>query len=204
VSGLCCLIEQDIMDQAGNTDTTNGNVLIVSGEFHLQQPYTELWMPDGKVIRLLTTQLIAAASDDHTAGMDEVSESIVIPLLEERLDVDRRTVVTGTVKLRKVVQEYQESVEETLAVRTFDVERIILNQPIDVAPPVRQEGSATIYSVIEEQMILTKQLILKEEIRVTQRDTERHDNQVVSLTREHLVVERKPAARRREDQSEAG
>ena len=41
-------------------------------------------------------------------------------------------------------------------------------------------------------MILTKQLILKEEVRVTLRETERMDTQVVKLHRDHLVIEREP------------
>lgn len=170
----------------------NGNVLRVSGEFDLEQPSTELWMPDGKVIRLMTSQLASAQVNTAVSMTEEAPEPIVIPLVEERLDVGRRSIETGTVTLRKVVQEYQESLDEPLAVRTFDVERVILNQPIDVAPPVRQEGDVTIYSMVEERMVLTKQLVLREEVRVRQRDTERRDTQVVTVKREHLIVERKP------------
>jgi uncharacterized protein (TIGR02271 family) len=92
------------------------------------------------------------------------------------------------------VQEYQETLDEPLAVRTFDIERVALNQVVDSAPPVRTEGATTIYPVIEEQMVLTKQLVLKEEVRVTRRDTERRDHQVVTLRREHLIVEREKIA----------
>ena len=115
-----------------------------------------------------------------------------IPLVEEQLTVGRKTVPTGRVLLQKTVQEYQEILDEPLAIRTFDVERVILNQLVDEAPPVRTEGDTTIYPLVEEQLILTKQLILREEVRVTKRDAERRDHQVVTLHREHLTVERQP------------
>jgi uncharacterized protein (TIGR02271 family) len=180
------------MNQVDPQSSKSGNILVVSGDLDLQEPYTELWMPDGKVIRLLTTQLAPVALDSSATESEESPEAIVIPIVEEHLDIEKRTVTTGAVTLRKVVQEYQEALNEPLAVRTFDIERVVLNQPVEFAPPVRQEGSVTIYSLVEEQMVLTKQLILKEEIRVTQRDTERLDTQVVTLKREHLVVERPP------------
>ena len=92
--------------------------------------------------------------------------------------------------LRKSVQEFQQSLDETLAVRTFDVQRVVINRPVEAPPAIRSEGPTTVYPVVEERLILTKELILKEEIHVTQRDTERHDTQVVTLQREHIEVER--------------
>ncbi len=122
--------------------------------------------------------------------VDEVS----IPLVEERLEVGTRTVATGTVTLRKRLEEYEETLNIPLAARTFDVERVVLNRPVEKAPEVRVEGDTTIYSLVEEQLVITTQLILKEEVRVTRRDTERHDTRTVTLTREHLDVTRTPAA----------
>jgi uncharacterized protein (TIGR02271 family) len=178
------------MNQVDPQSSRNGNILVVTGDLDLQEPYTELWMPDGKVIRLLTTQLASVPLDISANEAKENAASIVIPIVEEHLDIEKRTVATGTVTLRKVVQEYQENLNEPLAVRTFDIERLIINQPIESAPPVRQEGNVTVYSLIEEQMVLTKQLVLKEEIRITQRETERRDTHVITLKREHLIVER--------------
>ena len=188
------------------------NILQVSGELDFLQPYTELRLANGELIRLPTALLLSGAQETYAAtavsefaapessSEDFLAEPIerngmtVIPVVEERLEVSRRTVATGTVRLHKTVQEYQQALDEPLAVRTFDIERIILNQPVDSAPSVRYEGDTTIYPVVEEQLILTKQLILKEEVRITRRDTERRDTQVVTLRREHLSVERTPRA----------
>ena len=93
-------------------------------------------------------------------------------------------------RLEKHVHEYQETLDEQLLVRTFDIERVRLQQVVDVAPPVRQEGDTTIYPIVEERLVLTKELVLREELRVTRRNTEQRDTRVVSLKRESVTVAR--------------
>ena len=132
-----------------------------------------------------------ASLEVPAASVSRLSETAeVIPLIEERLLVGKKTVETAKVRLSKTVTEYQEQLNEPLALRTFDIERIIVNKPVETAPAIRHEGATTIYPVVEEQLVITRQLILKEELHVTQRDDERIDTQVVTLRREHLTVER--------------
>ena len=174
------------------------NTLVASGTLDPSAPLTELHLADGRIVRLPTALFEQPASGFEAAdsAADFVAESggqVTVPLIEERLQVGRRVVPTGKVRLRKSVQEFETALNEPLAVRTFDIERVILNQPVESAPGVRVEGDTTIYPLLEEQLILTRQLVLKEEVRVTRRDTERLDTQVVTLRREHLVVEREPA-----------
>ena len=146
----------------------------------------ELQLPDGRILRLATSVLLAAPANLQA----EAPGTITIPIVEERLDISRKTVETGKVRLHKTVQEFEAVLDEPLAVRTYDIEHIVLNKPVETAPGVRTEGDTTIYSLVEEQLVLTKQLILKEEVRVTRRDTERRDTQSVTLRREHVAVER--------------
>ncbi len=162
------------------------NILSTAGSFDPALPYTDLHLPDGHVLRVATSLLISTAPVAAAASSDDVT----IPIVEERLEVSRRTVETGKVRLHKTVQEFETALDETLAVRTYDVEHVVLNQPVEDVPGVRIEGDTTIYPLVEEQLVLTKQLILKEEVRVTRRDTERRDTRSVTLRREHLVVER--------------
>jgi len=142
-------------------------------------------------------------ADNFAAQEDRMgAEPVMIPVIEEQLAVGKRTVVTGTVLLEKQTQEYHETLDVPLAVRTFDIERVVLNQPVDSAPAVRKEGDTTIYPVVEEQLVLTTQLVLKEEVRVTRRDTERRDTRTVTLKRESLTVTRKPAPENRRTENE--
>ena len=175
------------------------NVLVVAGELDSASAFTELRMSNGQVVCLPTEILLSnlARGAEFNGGnlaplaLEDDAASLVVPIVEEQLTVGKRTVATGTVRLEKTVQEYQQALDEPLAVRTFDVERVVLNRTIDAVPEIRQEGDTTIYPLIEERLILTKELILKEELRITKRDTERRDTQVVTLRREHITVERR-------------
>lgn len=120
----------------------------------------------------------------------ELGDTVTIPLIEEQLVLEKRVVETGKVRLHKTVQEFEQQLDEPLAVNTFDIERVILNQVVESAPDIRQEGDTTIYPLVEERLVLSRQLVLKEEVRVTRRLSERRDTQVVTLRRDHLTVER--------------
>ncbi len=175
------------------TGTEDVNVLSTEGVFDAFAATTEIRLADGRVLRVPTTTLLAeAAADDVTReSLSAIGTAeLVIPIVEEQLRVARRTVETGKVTLRKTVQEFETHLNELLAVRAFDVERVVVNRAVDSAPEIRQEGATTIYPIVEEQLILTKQLVLKEELRVTQRDSERHDTRPVTLRRELIDVER--------------
>ncbi|MEO5727367.1 MAG: DUF2382 domain-containing protein, partial [Byssovorax sp.] len=54
----------------------------------------------------------------------------------------------------------------------------------------RIEGDTTVIPLFEEQLVLQKRLLLREEVRVTRRRTERRDAQVVTVRREEVIVER--------------
>ncbi len=169
------------------------NLLTLSGTLDPNCSITELLLPNGRAVRL-DTLLLTGEDPFNTqtplATGSTTDATQVIPIVEERLLVGKQTTETGKVRLIKSVGEYQEALNEPLAIRTFDIERVAFNQAVDAAPQVRHEGDTTIYPVVEEQLILTKRLVLKEEVRVTQRDTERRDTQVVTLRREHIEVER--------------
>ena len=188
------------LSKAGWNDsgaTEARNLLRVSGEIDLREPYTDLQLPDGKIVRLPThlflPSMVAEAPMEtglYEAQAEDGAE-LRIPVIEEELTVSKRTVATGKVLLHKTVQEFDQVVEETLAQRTYEVERVAVNRVVAAVPEIGKEGATTIYPVVEERLVLAKELVLVEEIRVTERDTERMDRQVVRLKREQVDVERR-------------
>ncbi len=202
------LTHASAIESAGrSTDSATDNVLTASGELDARRTQTELRFPGGQVLRVPTAFLLKQAgrvrAESFAAQEDRMgAEPVTIPVIEEQLAVGKRTVVTGTVLLERQTQEYHETLDVPLAVRTFDIERVVLNQPVDSPPAVRQEGDTTVYPLVEEQLVLTTQLVLKEEVRVTRRDTERRDTRTVTLKRESLTVTRKPAPEGRRTENE--
>ncbi len=117
------------------------------------------------------------------------TDTVVIPVVEEMLTIDKRAVVTGGVRLIKRVTEHEEVVDEALLRELVSVERVPINQIVAEAPPSRQEGDTLIVPVLEEVLVTEKRLLLKEEIRITRTQSTVHEPQTVTLRSEHAVLE---------------
>lgn len=118
------------------------------------------------------------------------NENIVVPVVMEELDVQRRQVETGRVRLTKVVREHEEMVDEPLLREEVTVERSAINQIVNEPVPVRYEGDTMIVPVLEEILVVEKRLVLKEEIRITRQRVEWREPQRVTLRSEEVLVER--------------
>ena len=166
-------------------------MLSITGELDAADTFTDLRFADGHVVRLPTTLLRAeqpAVSFEKTRSNDPAQ--IVVPLSEEQLEVSKRTFATAVVRLEKHVQSFNVRLDEPIAIVSWNVERIAVGQIVETAPSVRQEGETTIYPVLEEQAIVTKQLVLVEEVRVSRELSERRDTRTVTVRREHLDIHR--------------
>ncbi len=118
------------------------------------------------------------------------TEAMVVPVVAEELQIDKRRIETGRVRITKRVHEREEVFDEPLLREEVDVERVAVNQFVDTAPPIRYEGDTMIIPLLEEVLVVEKRLMLKEELRVKRRQSERHEPQRVTLRREEVSVER--------------
>jgi uncharacterized protein (TIGR02271 family) len=123
---------------------------------------------------------------------DASGERIVIPVLQEEMQVHKRVVDTGRgVRVHKTVQEHQEQVDVELMSDTLDVERVPIGQFVDAAalPVTRQEGDVMIVPVFEEVLVVEKRMRLVEEVRISRRQQARTANQNVVLRSEQVSIE---------------
>jgi uncharacterized protein (TIGR02271 family) len=114
---------------------------------------------------------------------------MIIPVVAETLDVDKR-VVEHVVRVSKSVQSKDVTVDEDLLREDVDVERVPVNRYIDVLPSVREENGMTIIPLVEEVLVVEKRLLLREEIRVTRRQSAEKFHEVYTLQSEEVHVER--------------
>jgi uncharacterized protein (TIGR02271 family) len=119
-------------------------------------------------------------------------DEVIIPVVEEGVDVERRRVETGRVRASKVVSSREEVVDEPLSRDEVHVERVAVNRVVDGPSGARREGDTLIVSVYEEVLIVEKRLMLKEEVRITTRKHVEREPQAVTLRSEDVVVERLP------------
>jgi len=114
---------------------------------------------------------------------------VVLPIIEETLEVRKRTVDAGGVRVHKTVQEREQTVDEALLREEVQVERIPMNRVLDGPVEPRQEGDTLVIPVVEEVLVIEKRLVLKEEIRVTKTRRTESDSQRYVLQKETVVIE---------------
>jgi uncharacterized protein (TIGR02271 family) len=113
-----------------------------------------------------------------------------IELVEEELRVGKRTVERGRVVIRTRVEERDEIAEAALRQENVTVERVPVGRPVEAAPAVREEDGVLIVPVLEERLVVTTELILKEEIRVTKKSRTEIVREPVRLRSERVEIER--------------
>ncbi len=123
----------------------------------------------------------------------------VIPVVEERAVALKRKKLTGGVRVRTVVHEDEEVIDEPLTTEEIKVERVPLDRWVKAPIPVRQDGETTIITLLEEVTVVEKRLRATEEVRITRQRTTRQTSQHVTLRREEAVVERLEVAGREDD-----
>lgn len=121
-------------------------------------------------------------------------QTMRLPVVQEALSVDKRTVETGRVRVTSRVSSEDVVVREHLTSTTVRVERVPIDRLVDVVPPPRTEGARTVLSVTEE--VLVRRIRVIEEIHLISEDhTDLHE-ETVTLRRLDVQVERLGMAER--------
>lgn len=119
------------------------------------------------------------------------NEERTVPVTEEQLEIGRRVVDTGhTLRLRKRVEEVPGTVHEPLAHEVVEARRVPVGRVLQGPVGIRHEGDVTIVPVVEERLVMRKELFLVEEIHLTRRREVRDADEQVTLRRESVVIER--------------
>jgi len=134
----------------------------------------------------------AGAAGATAARREDLDEdaTVVVPVIAEQLEVQKRKVEAGGVRVRKTVSEREEVVDEPLLREEVQVRRVPVGRVVDGPVPVRHVGDTIIVSLLEEVLVVEKRLMLKEELHITKEQVETYRPQRVVLRTEEAVVER--------------
>ncbi len=168
-----------------NLEGAYENELAATGEFNPQAPKTALMLPNGQRLVLPTEVLLAGFTplkggekESVVTGGGRVRERVeappvnapgsdtVIPLVEEQIKVGKKQVETGRVRLRRETEEHVQAVSVGLATVNWEVEHVPVNQVVESQPEVRQVGETLIFPLVEERMVVRRELWLREEVHV--------------------------------------
>jgi uncharacterized protein (TIGR02271 family) len=153
------------------------------------------------------TQVSPRAHGGRKAADARGDRAVVVPVVAEQLEVEKRVVEGGGVRIRKTVREREEVVDEPLMREEVQVKRVPVNKVVDGPVPVRHVGDTMIVSLLEEVLVVEKRLMVKEELHITKEQVESYRPQRVRLRTEQAVIERVEDGRGgyvEENENEAG
>jgi uncharacterized protein (TIGR02271 family) len=113
----------------------------------------------------------------------------VLPLAEETLRIEKRSVSRGLKTIRSVTEESEELVTSDLLREEVVIDRIPVGKEVSVAPPVRTEGEVTIIPVLEEVVHIAKRLVLVEEVHVRRVTHVEQKTVPVRLRKQRALIE---------------
>ena len=113
-----------------------------------------------------------------------------IELVTEQLQVGKREVERARVVVRTRIEERDEIAEVALTQEEASVERVPIGRTVTEPPPVREEEGVLIVPVLEERLVVTTELVLKEEIRITKKIRTETVREPVRLRAEQVQIER--------------
>jgi len=122
--------------------------------------------------------------------MSKKTPAEVVGLAQEQLEVGKREVERARVLIRTRVEERDEVAEIELQQEEVTVERIPRGMLVETKPAMRVEDGVLIVPIVEEQLVVTTRLILKEELRITRRTRTELVRRPVRLRSEQVDIER--------------
>lgn len=131
------------------------------------------------------------ADELEALGTPPSAEEHVIAVVEEELVLGKRE-QQQRLRVHKQVGTRSEHIEVPLLRSEIAIERVPIGRPVDEAPEPREEDGVTIIPVMEERLVLHKQLVLKEEIHLIRRQVTDTYRDEVTLREEEVSVERLP------------
>lgn len=134
------------------------------------------------------TQELGAAGSVETIDV-KPGVGTVIPVIREEVNVTRRQVERGGVRVHKRVEEREEVVEQPTFREKVTVERVPIGQVVDREVGPWQDGDTLIIPVLEEMLVVEKRLVVKEEIRITKRRIDETEQARVVLRQEYVDIE---------------
>ena len=126
-------------------------------------------------------------------NLSDPSSTLVIPIIDEQLQVRTEWVETGRVRVSKQVREETQTIDVPITREVVDVQRVPIGRVVEEVPLSRQEGDTLILPVVREEVVTSIRLVLVEEVHITRRQEQTTDSQTVTTRHETIQVDREAA-----------
>jgi stress response protein YsnF len=181
-------------------DTTGEHAQVVASEQTDGSINLLLQRPQGQNLRLPQAMLRVREDGNYLlpttfSAIDHAAvqgEKHVIPVVQEELQISKRTIDTGHgIRVHQRIVERSEVVDEPLYEDVLELNRISVGKIVEpgTVPTPRQEGETLIVPVLEEVLVIERRLCLKEELHITRHKREVHKPQSVVLKSQEVSIE---------------
>jgi len=150
----------------------------------------QVW-PDGSVQLSLTRAEIERLAAGDSLGESGVAteKTAAMQLQEERLVARKELEETGRVRIHKEVEEAPRRLEVDAYYEEAEVEHVPIGRIVKEQESPREEDGVYIVPVYEEQLVVVKRLLLKEEIHIRRHGATEKRLFEETVRRERIVVE---------------
>jgi uncharacterized protein (TIGR02271 family) len=201
------IADRSLSTHTGNTGAADmGQQLLVrfqNGEQVLVPRSLLIQQADGRYRLMASIEELVAKHGSLARTEANEEQTLVVPVTEENVTVQKRVIEKGRVEIHKRVDERTELVDQPLRIEQVEIERVAINRVIDEPVSIRHEGNTTIIPLLEEVLVVEKRLMLREEVHIKKLQTTVHDPQEVRLRAERVEIVRKPGDDYRSGQDEA-
>lgn len=178
------------------TDINGMRGVITSDHLDSGQEQVVVVLPDDAKVLVQRAELVLRDNGTYffprSLNSKLAPNSVVIPVIEEQVKMNKRQVETGRVRITTRTHEDQHIIHDIALHEEADVQRVPINQPVDSLLDIRYEGDTLVIPVVEEVLVVEKRLVLKEEVRITLRKTQTTVEQPVTLRKQEVIVDRLP------------
>ncbi|MTE00796.1 DUF2382 domain-containing protein [Paracoccus sp. YIM 132242] len=124
--------------------------------------------------------------------MPEDQKTTFLPIIEETVSLTTRKVATGRVRIATRTESVDQVLPAHLSSLDVEVVRVPVGRKIETVPQTTTEGDLTIIPVVEERLVVTRELYLLEEVHV--RRVERTETVEIPATtrRQTVQIDRLP------------
>jgi uncharacterized protein (TIGR02271 family) len=129
----------------------------------------------------------------HRAGgsseIGERTDQIRVPIHEERLRVTVEPVDLGELRIHRTVEHVPQTVTQSVERDELEIERVPLDRLLDQPVEPYRDGEWLVVPVMEEVLVVTRQLVLTEEVRIRTKRVAEEQEVYEVLRREHVSIE---------------
>lgn len=147
--------------------------------------------PNRPAARAAGDTVPAATPPEIAADAGAANEPLTMQLIQEHLDVNKQWVEAGAVVIKKVTETAPVTVPVELAHDEVEIQRIPVGRVLadDEAALPRQEDNTWIIPVIEEELVVSKRRVVREEWRITRQQVRQRQEVQETVRRDRLQVD---------------